>query len=80
MKGMNHSSRNAPDFLLQNISADIFFDIEGDPHASGGVHEYLLGYSSYDDAGSLEYEHIWGLTRESEKQAFEKFIDFVMER
>ena len=66
--------------LPEPDAGDIFFDIEGDPHAQDGVHEYLLGFAFYDDPANLKYESFWGLTRDTEKRSFEQFIDFVMNR
>jgi predicted RecB family nuclease len=60
-------------------AGDIFFDIEGDPHAAGGPLEYLLGYVLRAQPAPT-YHCIWALDRMSEKAAFEQFIDFVMDR
>ncbi|MCB9925601.1 MAG: TM0106 family RecB-like putative nuclease [Planctomycetaceae bacterium] len=59
---------------------DIFFDIEGDPHALDGGLEYLLGYVVLDDVGNAQYKAHWAVDRPSEKIVFEQFIDFVMQR
>lgn len=61
-------------------SADIYLDFEGDSFVGEHGQEYLLGYAYQDPNGALEYVALWGLTREDEKRAFERFIDFVMER
>lgn len=67
--------------LPEPDAGDIFFDIEGDPHAAGGGLEYLLGYVVHPDTeGEDEYQLIWGLDRKAEKRAFERFIDSVMDR
>lgn len=65
--------------LPEPNAGDVFFDIEGDPHAAGGGLEYLLGYVE----GNLtdpEFHCIWGLDRSAEKRAFEQFVDFLMAR
>jgi uncharacterized protein len=58
---------------------DIFFDIEGNPRAVGEGLEYLLGFA-VADGGGLVYQALWGLYPREEKQRFEQFIDFVMQR
>jgi uncharacterized protein len=55
---------------------DLFFDLEGDPYALSDGIEYLFGYADRD----ARYAARWSLDRESEKRAFEEFIDFVMDR
>jgi predicted RecB family nuclease len=58
---------------------DIFFDLEGDPFAGEGGMEYLFGYVSRKD-GSETYSEHWTLSREQEKEAFERFVDFALAR
>ena len=60
---------------------DVFFDIEGDPHAPDGGLEYLLGYV-LSPAGpeAASYHELWAVDRRSEKRGFEQFIDLVMDR
>jgi predicted RecB family nuclease len=69
---------------------DMFFDMEGDPLEEGGL-EYLFGLYVFDPpAGckpgkgkaSLQPRFIpfWGHDRTGEKQAFERFMDYVTER
>jgi uncharacterized protein len=55
---------------------DLFFDIEGDPHAYGDGLEYLFGWA--DVMGT--YHGLWALTPEEERARFELFIDIVMGR
>ena len=55
---------------------DIFFDFEGDPHYEDEGLEYLFGW--VDTAG--EYTGLWALSRQEEKETFEKFMDFVTMR
>jgi predicted RecB family nuclease len=64
--------------LPQPDPGDIFFDIEGDPFIEGGL-EYLLG-AAYMEDGELCFLPQWGHERADEKRAFERFIDFVVER
>ena len=72
--------------LLPPPSAgDLFFDIEGDPFVEeGGADglEYLFGVIEPGDGLGLDarFHAFWGLDRAGEKQAFEQFIDLVMER
>ncbi|MEX1181652.1 MAG: TM0106 family RecB-like putative nuclease, partial [Gemmatimonadota bacterium] len=55
---------------------DLFFDLEGDPYALTHGIEYLFGFTDADGS----YTGWWALDRESERRAFERFIDFVMHR
>jgi uncharacterized protein len=63
-------------------SADLFFDIEGDPFVGTAGLEYLFGIASLDDDGDRHplYESRWAVSAFQEKAAFEWFVDFVMER
>lgn len=61
-------------------AADIYLDFEGDSFVGEQGQEYLLGYTYVQEDGALAYRALWGLTRAAEKQAFEAFMDFVMER
>jgi predicted RecB family nuclease len=56
---------------------DVFFDMEGDPFFDNGL-EYLLGCVSARNTS--QFTAFWAEDRSSEKQAFEQFIDFVIER
>ncbi|MFK4528049.1 putative RecB family nuclease [Bradyrhizobium japonicum] len=68
-------------FRLPEPSAgDIFFDFEGDPFVDGGGLEFLFGYLYANDDGTDAYVGDWATTRQHERAAFERFIDFVMER
>ena len=60
--------------LPEPSAGDIFFDIEGDPHALRGGLEYLFGYVLADGS----YHAAWALTRAEEKRMFEDFVDFIM--
>src|SRR4029079_14238683 len=59
---------------------DIFLDFEGDPFVDGGGLEFLFGYAFLDDSGTERYCADWALSRATEKEAFERFIDFVIDR
>jgi predicted RecB family nuclease len=60
---------------------DVWLDLEGHPfyEPARGL-EYLFGYCYRDDGGSVRYEPIWGTDRDGEKAAFERFVDWVVER
>ncbi len=66
--------------LPEPSPGDIFFDLEGDPFAGEGGLEYLFGYTFADAEGNAAYRADWSFSRAEEKQAFERFIDFVMDR
>lgn len=59
---------------------DIFFDFEGDPFVDGGGLEFLFGYIYAADDGGETYVGDWVTTRQEERSAFERFIDFVTAR
>ncbi len=66
--------------LLPEPSAwDVFFDIEADPWANDDGLEYLLGVVTVD-GGPPVYTPIWGRDATEERIAFERFIDFVIDR
>nr|MBA3375217.1 TM0106 family RecB-like putative nuclease [Actinomycetota bacterium] len=60
---------------------DVWLDLEGHPfyEPARGL-EYLFGYCYRDDDGVVQYEAIWGTDRDGEKAAFERFVDWVVER
>ncbi|WP_132125126.1 TM0106 family RecB-like putative nuclease [Actinocrispum wychmicini] len=59
---------------------DVFFDMEGDPFALGGEGlEYLFGAVVVAD-GREAFRPFWAHSRRQEKQAFEAFVDFAIER
>ncbi len=66
--------------LPEPSPGDIFFDIEGDPFVGEGGLEYLFGYLYYGKSGDQEYVGEWALSRDEERRAFERFIDFVTAR
>lgn len=59
---------------------DIYFDIEGDPFFDQSGLEYLLGYAFINDQHEPVYRKLWALNRAEEKQAFDQFMVFVMDR
>jgi len=61
--------------------ADLFFDMEGDPffEAAGGL-EFLFGVLAGRPDGETDYTAIRARDRQTERQAFERFIDLVHER
>lgn len=62
--------------LPEPCQGDLFFDIEGDPHAFHYGLEYLLGYVDVDGA----FTALWAFDPDAERAQFERFIDTVMER
>ncbi len=64
-------------------SADLFFDIEGDPFAEEDGLEYLLGLwdpMTPEPDGTPGFRAWWAHSRDQEKIAFEGFVDFLMGR
>jgi predicted RecB family nuclease len=60
--------------LPEPDAGDIFFDFEGDPFVGTAGREYLFGWVYNNN-----YESIWANTEAEEKEAFENFIDQVMQ-
>jgi predicted RecB family nuclease len=59
--------------------SDVFFDMEGDPlYQPGRSLEYLFG--CWLPGADPSFRAFWGLTREEERNAFESFVDFIVER
>jgi predicted RecB family nuclease len=58
---------------------DLFFDMEGDPFAADGGLEYLFGVVEIE-SGEPRFHALWGHDRAAEKQAFETFVDLVVDR
>jgi len=73
-----------PDLGLARLPApspgDVFLDLEGDPFIDEGGLEYLFGYVFNQEDGTQKYCGEWALSREQEKRAFEKFVDFAIKR
>ena len=60
---------------------DIWFDMEGFPDPiTGEKLEYLFGACYRDEAGVLQFMPWWAHTPAEEKQAFDGFIQWVMQR
>ena len=66
--------------LYEPSPGDIFLDLEGDPFVGDCGLEYLFGYSFRDEDGQERYVGDWAFSRAEERAAFERFIDFVMNR
>ena len=66
--------------LREPSQGDIFLDLEGDPFVGDGGLEYLFGYSFKGEGGQERYVADWAFSRTEERAAFERFIDFVMDR
>ena len=62
--------------LPEPSTADVFFDIEGDPFVGEHGLEYLFGYAYKDKHGDMRYTGEWAFSRKEEKAAFERFVDF----
>ncbi len=60
---------------------DVWFDMEGHPfyEAARGL-EYLFGFCYRDDDGEVRYQAVWGRSRDDERVAFERFVDWVVDR
>ncbi|MGY8681256.1 TM0106 family RecB-like putative nuclease [Bradyrhizobium sp. UFLA05-153] len=73
-----------PGFGLSRIPppspGDILFDFEGDPFVGEGGLEFLFGYLYREPDGSPKYVGDWASARHEEKGAFERFVDFVVDR
>ncbi len=65
--------------LPEPSPGDVFFDLEGDPFVDPGGREYLWGWVTRD-AGEDVYHHVWAMTAEEERAAFEGFVDLLVER
>jgi uncharacterized protein len=66
---------------------DLFFDIEGARYYSEDSKEYGLQYlfgiadsSELDHEGRPVYHAFWSFDRDDEKQAFQRLVDFIVER
>ena len=68
--------------LPEPSDGDIFFDLEASQFVGEHGLEYLFGYYVKNDVEPAYYEYHcdWAFTRSEEKQTFEQFVDFVMER
>jgi uncharacterized protein len=66
--------------LPEPSAGDVFFDLEGDPFVGEGGLEYLFGYAYATPDGSIVHTDDWSFSRDDEKVAFERFINFVIAR
>jgi predicted RecB family nuclease len=67
--------------LPEPSPGDVSLDFEGDPWFEPGRGlEYLTGWIELADNGEPRYECLWARDRDDEKRAFERFVDFVVER
>ena len=59
----------------------MWLDLEGHPfyETARGL-EYLFGYCYRDEAGQVAYEALWGKDRDGEREVFERFVDWLVER
>ncbi|MBT1688491.1 TM0106 family RecB-like putative nuclease [Dawidia soli] len=59
---------------------DVYFDIEGDAFYPDGGLEYLFGYAFREKDNTATYQHHWATNRLEEKNAFEAFMGFLLQR
>ncbi len=67
--------------LPQPSPGDVWLDLEGHPffEPARGL-EYLFGFCFRDESGAVRYEALWAKDRDAERAAFERFVDWVVER
>jgi uncharacterized protein len=67
--------------LPEPSPGDVWLDFEGDPWFSPrhGL-EFLTGWIELDEDGAPRYRELWAEDRATERQAFEAFVDHVVER
>lgn len=67
--------------LPEPSPGDAWIDFEGHPfyEPARGL-EYLFGYCYHDDAGELRFEALWAKDHAEEKEAFERFVDWIVDR
>ncbi len=71
--------RRGLSLLPSPSSNDIWFDMEGYPHAKGGL-EYLFGVTYLDGTGNLKYKDWWAHNAQQEKGTLEDFIRWAYKR
>ena len=75
---IEHEGQSGFGLLPEPDEGDVFFDMEGDPlYAPDHGLEYLFGAYTHADDG---YVTFWARSDRDEKAAFERFIDFLIER
>ena len=69
------------DLLPPPSPGDVWLDLEGHPfyEPARGL-EYLFGWCYRDDDGELRYEALFGTDRAGEREVFQRFVDWVVER
>jgi predicted RecB family nuclease len=67
--------------LPERDPGDLWLDLEGDPwfEPARGL-EYLFGWIELGDDGAPRYEHVWAHDRDSERRAFERLVDHIVDR
>ena len=65
--------------LPEPTPADLFFDMEGDPFVGDDGLEYLFGITEMVE-GRPNHHAFWAHDTQAEKRAFEKVMDFLIER
>ncbi len=60
---------------------DVWLDLEGHPfyETARGL-EFLFGYCYRDETGEVRYDALWARDRDGEREMFERFVDWVVER
>jgi uncharacterized protein len=74
-EGRGYRLLPVPDF------GDVWLDLEGHPfyEPARGL-EYLFGWCYRDEEGEVRYEAAWASDRDSEREVFERCVDWVVER
>jgi uncharacterized protein len=74
-EGRGYRLLPAPDF------GDVWLDLEGHPfyEPARGL-EYLFGWCYRDEDGQVRYEAAWAGDRDGEREIFERFVDWVVDR
>ena len=67
--------------LPEPSPGDVWFDFEGYPffEPARGL-EYLFGFCYHAESGELRYENLWAKDSDSERQAFEQLVDWIVQR
>jgi predicted RecB family nuclease len=62
-------------------AGDVWLDLEGHPfyETARGL-EYLFGYCYRDEAGDVVYDALWGKDRDGEREIFQRFVDWLVDR
>ncbi len=76
---LDHNPIDGFGLMPAPVIGDLFFDMEGDPLFEIGVGlEYLFGCYCPDE--DTPFRPFWGTDRAGEKDAFERCVDFMVER